>query len=82
MALQIAPVCRGRSAYLCTPVYPITIEARLFLNGEYQTLVKGKSIIEGGPDDPDLAAAVASLTQNLLRPSGAYGALNKGQRQG
>ncbi|HYP35286.1 MAG TPA: hypothetical protein VEQ62_02985 [Stellaceae bacterium] len=61
---------------------PITIEARLFLNGEYQTLVKGKSIIEGGPDDPDLAPAVASLTQNLLRPSGAYGALNKGQRQG
>jgi len=31
---------------------PITIEARLFLNGEYQTLVKGKSIIEGGPAIP------------------------------
>jgi hypothetical protein len=51
---------------------PITIEARLYLNREYQTLAKGKAIIEGGPDDPDLAAAVASLTQNLLSPSGAY----------
>lgn len=49
---------------------PITIEARLHLNGEYQTLAKEKAIIEGGPDDPDLVAAVASLTQNLLSPSG------------
>jgi len=47
---------------------PITIEARLYLSGEYQTLVKEKAIIQGGPDDPDLAAAVASLTQNLLGP--------------
>jgi hypothetical protein len=58
---------------------PITIEARLYLNGEYQTLVKEKAIIEGGPDDPGLAAAVASLTQNLLGPSGAYCAVNRGQ---
>ena len=47
---------------------PITIEARLYLNGVYQTHVKETAIIEGGPDDPDLAAAVASLTQNLLGP--------------
>jgi hypothetical protein len=47
---------------------PITIEARLYLSGEYQTLAKEKAIIQGGPDDPDLAAAVASLTQNLLGP--------------
>jgi hypothetical protein len=47
---------------------PITIEARLYLNGDYQTLVEEKAIIQGGPDDPDLAAAVASLTQNLLGP--------------
>jgi hypothetical protein len=51
---------------------PITIEARLYLNGVYQTHVKETAIIEGGPDDPDLAAAVASLTQKLLGPSGAY----------
>jgi hypothetical protein len=55
---------------------PITIEARLYLNGGYQTLVKEKAIIQGGPDDPDLAAAVASLTQDLLSSSGAYRAIN------
>jgi hypothetical protein len=58
---------------------PITIEARLYLNGKYRRLVKKKAIIEGGPDDPDLAAAVASLTQNLLGPSGGYCAINSGQ---
>jgi hypothetical protein len=35
------------------------IEVRLYLNGKYRRLVKKKAIIEGGPDDPDLAAAVA-----------------------
>jgi hypothetical protein len=58
---------------------PITIEARLYLNGKYRRLVKKKAIIEGSPDDPDLAAAVASLTQNLLGPSGGYCAINSGQ---
>jgi hypothetical protein len=57
---------------------PITIEARLYLNGEYQTLVEKQAIIQGGPDDPDLAAAVASVTQSLLGPSGAYHAISAG----
>ena len=52
--------------------HPITVEARLYLNGEYQTLVEGQALIEGGPDDPGLAAAVTQLTRNLLGPSGAY----------
>jgi len=60
---------------------PITIEARLFLNGEYQTLVEKQAIIEGGPDDPDLAAAVASVTQDLLGPHGAFRAIDNGRRQ-
>jgi hypothetical protein len=60
---------------------PITIEARLYLNGEYQTLVEGQAIIQGGPEDRDLAAAVASLTQSLLGTSGAYRAIDTGQRQ-
>jgi hypothetical protein len=59
---------------------PITIEARLYLNGEYQTLVEKQVVIQGGPSDPDLAAAVASLTENLLGPSGAYSAIDAGQR--
>jgi hypothetical protein len=55
---------------------PITIEARLYLNGQYQTLVEKQAIIQGGPDDPDLVTAVASVTENLLGPSGAYRASN------
>jgi hypothetical protein len=58
---------------------PMTIEARLYLNGKYQTRVKKKAIIQGGPDDPDLAAAVANLTQNLLSPSGAYRSIHRGR---
>ena len=73
-----------------TPVYeralglhrPITIEARLYLNGEYQTLVEAQALIHGGPDDPALAAAIASATQSLLGPSGAYRAIDLGLRRG
>jgi hypothetical protein len=35
---------------------PITIEARLYLNGRYLRLVKGTEIIEGGPDECEIAA--------------------------
>ena len=58
---------------------PVTIEARLYLNGEYQTLVERQAIVEGRPDDPDLAAAVASVTRDLLGPSGAYRAIDTGR---
>jgi hypothetical protein len=61
---------------------PITIEARLYLNGEYQTLVEAQAIIHGGPEDPALAAAIASATQSLLGPSGAYRAIDLGLRRG
>ena len=61
---------------------PITIEARLYLNGEYQTLVEAQAIFHGGPNDPALAAAVASVTQNLLGLSGAYHAIDLGLRRG
>jgi hypothetical protein len=59
---------------------PITIEARLYLNGEYQTLVEKQAVIQGGPDDADLAEAVASVTQDLLGPQGAYRAVDSGHR--
>jgi hypothetical protein len=59
---------------------PVTIEARLYLHGEYQTLVEAQATIQGGPDDPDLAEAVVSATQNLLGPHGAYRAIDTGQR--
>ena len=57
---------------------PITIEARLYLNGEYQTLVEQQAIVEGGPDYAELATAIADATQNLLGPKGAYRATDTG----
>src|ERR1700719_1249277 len=59
---------------------PVTIEARLYLNGQYQTLVQKQAVIQGGPDDPDLVRAVTSVTENLLGPSGAYRAIYIGRR--
>jgi len=61
---------------------PITIEARLYLNGEYQATVEAQAIINeaNGCNDPDLADAVASATRNLLGPSGAYHARDIGQQ--
>jgi hypothetical protein len=61
---------------------PITIETRLYLNGEYQTLVSGQATIQAGADDRELAAAVTSLTQRLLGASGAYRAIDRGSRRG
>jgi hypothetical protein len=47
---------------------PVTIEARLYLNGQYQTLVQKQAVIQGGPDDPDLVRAVASVTPSQRTP--------------
>jgi len=58
---------------------PATIEARLYLGGEYQTLVEEQATVRGGADDPDLASAVLSATRNLLGPSGAYRAIDTGK---
>jgi hypothetical protein len=59
---------------------PVTLEARLYLNGEYQTLVEGQAMMVGGPNDPVLAAAVTNLAGSLLGPSGAYRAIDAGRR--
>ena len=59
---------------------PVTIEARLYLDGEYQTLVERQAMVQGGPNDSELAAAVASATESLLGPSGAYRAIDMRQR--
>jgi hypothetical protein len=58
----------------------VTIEAKLYLNGEYQTLVEKQVVIEGGPNDPNLAAAVAAVTETLLGSQGAFRAIDSGQR--
>jgi AcrB/AcrD/AcrF family len=46
----------------------IAIEARLYLHGKYQKSLSARVVIERGTHDPDLAAVVASLTQNLFGP--------------
>jgi hypothetical protein len=57
---------------------PVTIEARLYLDGQYQTLVERQATVYGGPGDPELAAAIASATEGLLGPAGAYRAIDVG----
>jgi hypothetical protein len=57
---------------------PMTIKARLYVNGQYQTLVETQALARGELDDPDLAAAVASATWHLLGPRGAYRAIDMG----
>ena len=57
----------------------VTIEARLYLNGEYQTLVERQAVIWSGANDSEFAAAVASTAQALLGPSGAYHAIDSGK---
>lgn len=57
---------------------PVTIEVRLYLNGEYQTLVERQAMIKGGPNDSEFAAAVVSATGSLLGPSGAYRTIDTG----
>jgi hypothetical protein len=59
---------------------PITIELRLYRGGEYQTLVSGRAVNQGGPDDLELAAAVANLTKDLPGASGAYRSVGSGKR--
>lgn len=68
---RFGPSLDGRTDHVHRP---ITIEARLYLNGEYQTMVEKQAIFDEGRgrNDPNLAEAVASVTQNLLGPSGAY----------
>ncbi|MBV8091605.1 MAG: hypothetical protein JO139_18940 [Alphaproteobacteria bacterium] len=56
---------------------PVTIEVRLYLNDKYQTLIERQAMVRGRPNDPELAAAVASATKSLLGPSGAYRTIDR-----
>jgi hypothetical protein len=43
----------------------IAAEAKLYLNGEYQTATFGQEAVQGGDSDPDLANFLIRLTRNL-----------------
>jgi len=59
---------------------PVTIEVRLYLKGEYQALAEQQAVVQGGPDDLELASAVVKVTEKLLGPSGAFRAIDNGRR--
>jgi hypothetical protein len=43
----------------------ISAQARLYLNGEYQTVTFGQEAVQGGADDPDLTAFLVRTTRSL-----------------
>jgi hypothetical protein len=61
----------------------ITAEVRLYIGGEYQTLVFGQTTIQGGgAQDKALAAFVVQMTQNMLGDLGAYRAIDMDPARG
>ena len=51
----------------------IAAEARLYLDGQYQTVTLGQEAVQGGAGDPLLAAFIVKATQNL---AGAFHAID------
>ncbi|HWX89701.1 MAG TPA: hypothetical protein VNY75_05310 [Rhizomicrobium sp.] len=51
----------------------ISAQARLVLNGEYQTVTFGQEAVQGGADDPDLTAFLVRTTRSL---EGAWRAID------
>jgi hypothetical protein len=43
----------------------ISAEAKLYLDGQYQTAVAGQQAVQGGAGDPDLTEFIAGMTRNL-----------------
>jgi len=43
----------------------ISAEAKLYLSGQYQTVTLGQEAVQGGANDPELAAFIARVTQML-----------------
>jgi hypothetical protein len=59
----------------------ITIEARLYLGGEYQTVAFSQATIQGGPHDAALGTAIAKVTVLLLGETGAYRSIDSGRHE-
>ena len=43
----------------------ISAQAKLYLNGEYQTATFGQEAVQGGADDPDMTAFLVRTTRSL-----------------
>lgn len=60
------PMAEGRmDLHLQGPHRLVSAQARLYLNNEYQTVVVGQETVQGGADDPELAAFLVRLGKNL-----------------
>jgi hypothetical protein len=60
------PMAEGRmDLHLLGPHRLVSAQARLYLNGEYQTVVMGTATVRGGADDPELAAFLSGLGKSL-----------------
>lgn len=49
----------------------VSAQVKLFLAGQYQTVIIGQEAVQGGAGDPELSALIARLTQTLY---GGYAA--------
>jgi hypothetical protein len=54
----------------------ISVKVMLYLDGQYQTLVYGEALVQGGAQDKDLTDLVDKMTHNLLGETGAYRAID------
>jgi hypothetical protein len=60
----------------------ISVEVRLYLAGQYQTLSFGQMTIQGSAQDLVLGAFIHQTTQNLLGEKGAYNAIDSSPARG
>jgi hypothetical protein len=59
-------------------LHMVSAEVRLYLGDQYQTLMFGQAVIQGGAQDKALAAFVVRMTQQLLGEHGAYRSIDMG----
>jgi hypothetical protein len=53
----------------------ISVEARLYLDGEYETMTFGEATVSGGGQDAELAGLIDRLTRNILAEATAFHAV-------
>jgi hypothetical protein len=58
----------------------VTVEVRLYLGGQFQTVTFAQTEIHGGPQDEAFAAFVQQLSERLLGAQGAYRAIQRRPR--
>jgi hypothetical protein len=73
---QIVPIPAVRRLFGAR--YLVSVEVRLYLNGEYQTQTFGQAAIQGGDRDPELANFVMQQTENLLGLNSAFRSIDMG----